>query len=151
MPDCTTSSLLRNDQLVNNIDMTRIGLLFSLTLLVAAVGCSGGKDDTAGSNSAGHDAATSETTTANSASTNWAAAGASFTKYCAACHSGAEGKGGLDVTKLVTAADAKAAGALADKIVNAIESKGMPPEKAPMQPTDEERAAMVAAVKSAKG
>lgn len=69
-------------------------------------------------------------------------------KYCTPCHAGAGAKAGLDVTAIKTDADAKAA---KDKLAQAaqeVESKKMPPAKSPNQPTDAERADMVAGLRS---
>jgi hypothetical protein len=68
-------------------------------------------------------------------------------KFCTPCHAGAGAKGGLDVTAIKSNEDAKAKKDLLAKAASEVESKKMPPAKSANQPTDEERAALVAGLK----
>ena len=66
-------------------------------------------------------------------------------KSCVKCHSGAGAKGGVDLAKLQTQADADGAKDVLAKAAAEVESKKMPPPMAPM--SDEDRAALLTALK----
>jgi hypothetical protein len=83
------------------------------------------------------------------------AAAATFEKYCSDCHTGARSKGGIDFDKLTERMTSNAVGEKADlwdDVALMLESRDMPPpDDADDFPTDAERAATVAWVRSALG
>lgn len=138
-------------------------LIVSFAVLLSAAGCQSEGGDTASTTpkaqSPKAESPKAEATKTDAPKTDAPAATAStasFTtktapllnKYCTPCHAGAGAKAGLDVTAIKTDADAKAA---KDKLAQAaqeVESKKMPPAKSANQPTDAERADMVAGLRS---
>lgn len=69
---------------------------------------------------------------------------ASFGTFCMPCHSAANKKDDVDLESIKSADDIKAH---KDNLIQVVEGKKMPPPNAAKQPTDEERAALVTALK----
>ena len=67
--------------------------------------------------------------------------------HCSACHSGAGAKGGLDLSSIKTKEDAEAMKDKLAKAASLVESRRMPPAKAP-QPSKEDQEKLVAALRS---
>lgn len=67
--------------------------------------------------------------------------------HCSGCHSGAGAKGGLDLSGIKTKEDAEAMKDKLAKAASLVESRRMPPAKAP-QPSKEDQEKLVAALLS---
>lgn len=72
------------------------------------------------------------------------------TEYCSMCHSGANPKAGIDVTKIATNDDAKASAAVFKEMAKEVEAGKMPPPKGkPL--SDADRAILVGHLKALSG
>lgn len=69
-----------------------------------------------------------------------------LTNFCGQCHTGAGAKDGVDITVLTATDKDKFA-----KLAEEVEARKMPPPKAAKQPTDDERAKLVADLKALAG
>jgi mono/diheme cytochrome c family protein len=79
------------------------------------------------------------------------AAHQTFTTYCVECHSGARPKGGVSFTRLLEQLSSVAVGEQGetwDKVAEMLETRQMPPDDAEAFPSDTERAAATAWVRS---
>lgn len=127
--------------------------LFGLSLAVLMIGCSGGEEQPAPSggtkpggnmNGMKADDPTKGTIPGSGDAAGFTAVKASLENFCYPCHTSANKKDDVDIESLKTSEELKkVAGLLAEEV----EKKKMPPANAPKQPTDEERAALVTALK----
>lgn len=123
----------------------------SLSLLIAgltifAIGCSGGEEkapEASGTSPGGDMNAMKRDDPTAPAGGGFAAIKTATTTYCMPCHSAASKKDGVDLESPKSGDDIKAH---KDNLVEVLEGKKMPPSDA-KQPTDEERAALIAAIK----
>lgn len=124
----------------------------SLSLLIAgltlfAIGCSGGEEkapEASGTSPGGDMNAMKRDDPTAPAGGGFATVQASLNNFCLPCHSAENKKDDVDVTALKSAEDVKK---VSKNLLEVLESKKMPPANAGKQPTDEERAALVAAIK----
>jgi pyruvate dehydrogenase E2 component (dihydrolipoamide acetyltransferase) len=130
-------------------------LIVSFAVLLAAAGChsedgtEAKKTETPKTEAPKAEAPKTDTPAATASTASFTTKTAPLlNKYCTPCHAGAGAKAGLDVTAIKTDDDAKAAKDKLAKAAEEVESKKMPPAKSANQPTDAERADMVAGLRS---